>query len=443
MKTDWNSTTKVIVCVGLFLFGLFLLYLSLSVLPLIIVAALIAFLLMPLVNFFHQRLKLPKGVAVLVTYLLATIVILLSPLIFIPPIVDGFQYLAGIDYQLLVDSALQRVENLLLALKEVNTYAVGFNINLDGIVDPALALLQEADTDITPAMPSIETILRSLRSALTTTYGLATNIAGTVFSGALTFIVTLLSAIYLSLDAPKFKAKFLEIVPEAQRPEMATLIRRLGAMWQAYFRGQLILMFVIGLITWLGNMILGLPGAFALGVIAGVLELIPNLGPFLAAIPAVIVALLQGSTYMAVNNLTFALIIIGFYILVQQLENTLIVPRILGDAVNLHPLVVMIGVLVGANVAGILGALLAAPVIASGREIIRYLYLKVLGQEPFPPETEASEADQFSTFTQLRGLIVGLPAMLARWQQPKATAAQSGPSEIGQEEIADKTAPGG
>jgi predicted PurR-regulated permease PerM len=441
MKTDWNSTTKIIVSIGLFLFGVFLLYLSLSVLPLIIVAALIAFLLMPLVNFFHQRLKLPKGIAVLVTYLLATIVLLLSPLIFIPPIVDGFQYLAGIDYQLLIDSAMLRVENLLLALKEMNPYVAGFNVNLDSIIDPALALLQQADTNITPTMPSIETIFRSLRSALTTTFGLATNIAGTLFSGALTFIVTLLSAIYLSLDAPRFKAQFLEIVPEAYRPEMATLIRRLGAMWRAYFRGQLILMLVIGLITWLGNMILGLPGAFALGVIAGVLELIPNLGPFLAAIPAVIVALLQGSTYMAVNNLIFALIVIGFYILVQQLENTLIVPRILGDAVNLHPLVVMIGVLVGANVAGILGALLAAPVIASGREIIRYLYLKVLGQEPFPPEAEDSEADQLSTLTQLRGLILGLLAMLARWQQSRARAARTGSSQTGQQETADEAAP--
>jgi predicted PurR-regulated permease PerM len=126
------------------------------------------------------------------------------------------------------------------------------------------------------------------------------------------------------------------------------------------------------------------------------MELIPNLGPFLAAVPAVIVALIQGSTYLGVNNLIFALIVVGLYILIQQLENTLIVPRILGEAVDLHPLVVMVGVVVGASAAGILGALLAAPVIASVREIASYLYAKILGEEPYPPDKEKPAAVRLS-----------------------------------------------
>jgi hypothetical protein len=73
------------------------------------------------------------------------------------------------------------------------------------------------------------------------------------------------------------------------------------------------------------------------------------------------------------------------------LENSFVVPRILGEAVDLHPIVVLIGVVIGANVAGILGALLAAPVIASGREIVSYLYAKILGEDPFPQEDEKPE----------------------------------------------------
>jgi predicted PurR-regulated permease PerM len=173
-------------------------------------------------------------------------------------------------------------------------------------------------------------------------------------------------------------------------------------------------MLIIGTVTWIGNAALGLPGAFALGVIAGIMELIPNLGPFLAAIPAVIVALIQGSTYIGVSHWIFALIIIGFYVLVQQFENTFVVPRILGDAVNLHPLVVMLGVLIGANVAGILGALLAAPVIASGREIVRYLYQKILGEEPFPPEQEETEEVESPLWKQGKLLALKLRSMLVR-----------------------------
>ena len=113
-------------------------------------------------------------------------------------------------------------------------------------------------------------------------------------------------------------------------------------------------------------------------------------------IPAVIVALLQGSEHFAMNNFVFALIVIGFYVLVQSLENTLVVPRVMGESVQLHPLVIIIGVLVGASVWGIMGALLAAPVIASGREIVRYLYRRALGENPFPPEQDKIERTHVS-----------------------------------------------
>jgi predicted PurR-regulated permease PerM len=426
-NTNWSRATKYIVSIGLALFGFYVLYLSRSVLPLFTVAALIAFLLMPFVYFFQNTLKLPKGAAVLLTYLLAIIVVLLSPLIFLPPIIDGIQFLARIDYQSLIDNSLSWLENFLISFKTGDRTFLGFSLNLDSVIDPALAQLQQADPDIAPVLPPVETIISSFRSALTFTYGFATNVAGTVFSGALTFIVTLLSAIYLSLDSHKFKDRFLDLVPAVYRPELSVLIRRLGYIWRAYFRGQLTLMLIIGLVTWIGNMLLGLPGAFTLAVVAGLMELIPNLGPFLAAIPAVVVALLQGSTYLDVSHVVFALMVIGFYILVQQFENTLVVPRILGDAVDLHPLVVMMGVLVGASVAGILGALLAAPVIASGREIVRYLYLKILGEDPFPPGSEVPEETRVSRLAQLKLLAARLQVALAAYMASRPSTSPPPP----------------
>jgi predicted PurR-regulated permease PerM len=168
------------------------------------------------------------------------------------------------------------------------------------------------------------------------------------------------------------------------RTEVAYMFERLTVIWDSFFRGQITLMVIMGTAVWLGLTILGLPGAFALGIIAGLLEIIPNLGPFFAAIPAVIVALLQGSDHFAINNFVFALIIIGFYVLIQFIENSILVPRIMGVSVKLHPVVVILGVLVGASVWGILGALLAAPVIATGREILRYLYYRVIGENPYP-----------------------------------------------------------
>jgi hypothetical protein len=195
-------------------------------------------------------------------------------------------------------------------------------------------------------------------------------------------------------------------------------------------------MVIIGMMVWLGLAILGLPGAFALGIIAGLLEIIPNLGPLLAAIPAVIVALLQGSDTLAVSHFIFALIIIVFYIVVNFFENTVVVPRVMGESVKLHPLVVILGVLVGASTWGILGALLAAPVIASGRVIFSYLYRHVIGVHPFPParlkpvDKETSIKDKFDEIKDKAGELVQRGSGV---DTESETDIESGPEKTGED----------
>ncbi|MBN1995214.1 MAG: AI-2E family transporter [Anaerolineae bacterium] len=393
MSTEWKLTTKYIVGIGLALFGLYVLYLARSVIPLLIIGALIAFLVRPIISFLHYRLKVPWGVSVLLTYLLATIIILLAPLIFVPPIVDAVNFLLGLDYQILFDSSLRWLENTLLGLKAFPPHIMGYGINLDYIINPMLAAIQNTSPVITPQAPSLSVIMNSLGSVFTTSYGVAVGVIGSVLSGIISFVFMILSAVYFNLHAHRLYNWFLNITPPIYRPEMAMLLNRLRVVWERFFKGQVLLMVVVGGLVWLGGTIIGLPGAFALGIIAGLLEIIPNLGPTLAAIPAVIVALLQGSTYLGVNNFVFALIVIGLYMLVQALENNLIVPKVLGDAVDLHPLLVFIGVIVGATVWGILGALLAAPIIASIKETVSYLYRKVLGEDPFPPEATPEQPE--------------------------------------------------
>jgi predicted PurR-regulated permease PerM len=189
------------------------------------------------------------------------------------------------------------------------------------------------------------------------------------------------------------------------------------------------------MISWLGLAALGVPGALYLGIIAGLLEIIPNIGPVISAIPAVIVAVLMGSNYLPVNSLIVALLVILLYTAVQQLENNLIVPRVLGGAVELPSLIVMLGVIVGTSIGGILGALLATPVIASGREIVRYLYRKTLGEEPFPIG-EASLKPEKKTFSNLlqplRGWLqrlVGSRSLASRQRVPDTSPTPDSVSE--------------
>jgi predicted PurR-regulated permease PerM len=168
----------------------------------------------------------------------------------------------------------------------------------------------------------------------------------------------------------------------------------------------------VGGMTMIGLAALGMPGALYLGIIAGLLEIIPNFGPFIATVPAVIVALIQGSVSLPINHLFFAVLIILFYILVQQVENNLIVPRVLGAALELSPLIVMTGIVIGVSVGGILGALLATPVIASGREILHYIDRKMQDQEPALIEDAAPGSGTPPSGNWLSSLLAGFQRLV-------------------------------
>lgn len=387
MNAEWKTATKYIIAVGLAIFFLSVLYISRSIVYLLITAVLISFVLRPLILFFINRLKFPRGLAVLLSHVIGFLILLLAPLILLPPILDAAAVLLNVDYQVLIDNSLQWFERTLTYWKEYGFNILGVRLVLDGFIDPILGYLQGVSPAFQPELPAYDVIMNSLTSAFTVSYGIAISLVGTVITGVVAFLFLILSSIYISLDGPKFYQSFLKWFPESQRHEVAALNRRIRITWDAFFRGQLALMAIIGTTVWLGLTIMGVPGAFALGIIAGLLEIIPSIGPILATIPAVIVALVQGSTHFDINHLVLALIVLGFYFLVQAFENYVVVPQVLGGAVQLHPLVVMAGVLVGASVWGILGALLAAPFIATIKEIIEYMHRKVMGLDPFPEDT--------------------------------------------------------
>jgi predicted PurR-regulated permease PerM len=141
---------------------------------------------------------------------------------------------------------------------------------------------------------------------------------------------------------------------------------------------------VIFLVVWLGLTILGVQNALALGLLAGLLEFIPTIGPFVSAIVSITVAFFQPANYLGVDGWQYALFVLAFMFLVQQLENTILVPRIMGQALDLHALVVIVGVYMGGSLAGILGAVLAAPVIASLKLLGIYAWRKMFDLYPFP-----------------------------------------------------------
>jgi predicted PurR-regulated permease PerM len=409
MNTAWSKPTKYVVGVSLALLGLAVLYLSRSVIPLLVVAALLAVIVRPVITWLHESLRLPRGIAVAVTYLGLAILVPLAVALAVPAVVKALEFVVGLDYEGFLVRGTAWLGETLAAMKAARLPVDALDAYLDQLLDTLLVALQNATPIAAPEPPPVDTLIQALGAALTTTFGAAASLIGDVVSTAVLVLFIFLASIHMSLSAHTYREACLRAMPAAYQPELTELLARIMRVWNGFFRGQLILMLVIGVLSWLGLAALGVPGALSLGIVAGLLELIPNLGPIIATIPAVMVALLQGSSYLPISPLAVAAIVLIFYVVLQQLENSVIVPRVLGEAVELPPLVVMTGVLVGSTTAGILGALLAAPVIGTGREILRYVYRKLLGDEPFPTEAAPKQPARPS---------VGLWQWLRRRHQP-------------------------
>jgi predicted PurR-regulated permease PerM len=163
------------------------------------------------------------------------------------------------------------------------------------------------------------------------------------------------------------------------------MMREQKRVWRGYLYGQLVNSLITGGLVFLVLWWVGLPGAFLAGAIMVVLNMIPTFGPILAAIPGVLAALISGSTrWPELENYWFALIVALIYLVVVQAQANIIAPRVMGTAVRLRPAVVLIGLILGFQVGGLLGSLLAVPVIASIKDVGLYIWRKLIDQDPFP-----------------------------------------------------------
>jgi predicted PurR-regulated permease PerM len=186
---------------------------------------------------------------------------------------------------------------------------------------------------------------------------------------------------YLLKDKVFLVSTFDRALPATWRFDVWAIIKTVERIFGQWVRGQLILGFAVGIFTFIGLTILSqlvdpIFGRYAvlLSIIAGVLELVPIIGPIISAIPAVLLAATAG-----IPAIIAALVL---YTLVQQIENNLLVPKIQGDAVELHPAAVIFAIIIGGALAGLLGAILALPVAAGFRDVVRYLFRRLSPDEP-------------------------------------------------------------
>lgn len=174
-----------------------------------------------------------------------------------------------------------------------------------------------------------------------------------VFSGLFSVLSILVITLYMLLDQKHMRKAVVSFFPKYAQEKTFHTMTEIEQKLGAWLRGQIVLSFFIGSLTWVVLTLLHIPFALPLALLAGILEIVPTLGPILSAIPAVIVAFAISPTL----SLVVALVYIG----IQLLENNLLVPKIMEKAVGLNPIVIIVSVAIGAKLLGIIGALLAIP----------------------------------------------------------------------------------
>jgi predicted PurR-regulated permease PerM len=198
--------------------------------------------------------------------------------------------------------------------------------------------------------------LSSFLPQLGSSFGTIFTIISSTFNGVFTFVTILVLASYLMLDRDRLHLKVSWFSKNPRHLALAKeLIDQMEIQLGGWVRGQISLMVIIGIVTYVGLLLLSIPYALPLALAAGLLEVLPNLGPMVAAVPAIAVAFVFGGPWLA-------LFVAIFYLLVQQFENNLIVPKVMKDNVDVNPLTTIVLILIGLKLANVVGALLAVPI---------------------------------------------------------------------------------
>lgn len=319
------------------LFLLWFLYQVRSIVLLFFITGSIAYIINPTITRFAHKLKLRKGLAIGIFYIMI-ISPIIAILILILPIL-GNQIMSLVRdipkyYEFLVDS-LKHLQDTIRTSPEMQK-----------LLDSFLASIR----------PRIENYLATIGIK-------AFNFIVTLTNSIFTLILATVLNFYFLIDMENIEKWFMNILPQNIKDKTLNALKEINVSFKSFLKAQAILCLFVGLADGLGAWILGVNYALILGIIAGFTEIIPYLGPFLGAIPAIVIAL----TISPWKALEIAI----WYLVVQQIEAHFVVPNVMGKTMGLHPLTVIFSLLVFGKLLGFWGVILAVPIVAIMKIILK------------------------------------------------------------------------
>ena len=288
------------------------------ILALLLIAALFVLALEPSVQFLMRQTlfdrPIPRAIAVPVAFTLAVIVILLVLTVGLPPVITQAQRL---------------IANLLSASGRI-----------PGLETTSIAKVFELVSTVAPNFSELS--------------GNVVAVTVSFFSNILTVVSVLIIALYMSMDWENIKHRFFNALPVDAQPEVKNVLAEIEVSVGHWFRGQITLMVIVGFASFIGLLVLGIDYPLALGLISGLLEIVPMLGPLVSAVLAAVV----GFSISPLKGLAA----VALFILIQQVENNILVPKVMQKVSGFSPLVILLALLVGSNFFGVVGAIVAVPV---------------------------------------------------------------------------------
>lgn len=311
MPQKIDISHKTVIFIAIFILALWIVYLIRDLIIILFVAVIFVSALSPLVNFF-VRLRLPKVLSIALTYIIIIAIVTGLIIGMLPPLIEQSSRLIVVSPSLL---------------------AQFFNItNIDKTV---------FSSELTSLSKNLFSITLSLFD----------NLLAVIFLLVITFYMLLEKDNLESRIASLFKSEQSSSATKAERVRRS--IVKIEEKLGAWLQGQLILSLLVGSLSYIGLTVLNIPYALPLALIAGVMEVIPVIGPIISALPAIFLAL-------TISPL-LSVMVAAMYLIIQQLENSLIVPQVMKRAVGLNPLIVILAIAIGSRLLGIAGALLAVP----------------------------------------------------------------------------------
>ena len=331
------------IIVGLLL--LWFLYIERAILTPFILAAIFAYIFNPIVNFFYHKLKFPRTISVIIIYLFIISITVFSGVVFSKRAVDESLELRREAY-FITKTAKNQVNSLPDWIK-----------------------------------PTVKDTLSTFEGSTIISYPSVFSFFPKAFSGILSFIIFLFTAFYFLKEGRNMFDKMLNFVPNDYKVEVDILTRKINSVLGSYLRGQIFLVFFVSLILFIFLTILGVKFSLILAIFSGFAEIVPIIGPIVAASVAAAVAFLGGTSNFNLSPIQVALAVIVIYFIVRQVQDYFINPYIMGKITNLHPLIILFAVIAGEHTAGILGLILAVPIAGILRIIFEYSLDKINDRE--------------------------------------------------------------